>query len=194
MSGDLKTAKASLRRRILAQRDALSPVLRQAGSAKILRSILDLPGYRSANVVAAYASFGSEIDTWGFLRDALQAGKVLLLPRVDRQRHRLDLYRVHDLESDLAEGVWGIREPAVHCGAVPPPSVEFMLVPGVAFTPQGDRLGYGGGYYDRLLTQLGPGTPRVAAAFELQVVDGLPVAGHDQRVHCVVTEQRSLPA
>lgn len=194
MSGDLKSAKASLRRRILAQRDALAPDLRQARSAKILRSILDLPGYRSANVVAAYASFGSEIDTWDVLRDALRAGKVLLLPRVDRQRHRLDLYRVHDLVSDLAEGVWGIREPAAHCSVVPPPSVEFMLVPGVAFTPHGDRLGYGGGYYDRLLIELGPSTPRVAAAFEVQVVDALPVAEHDQRVHQVVTEQRILPA
>jgi 5-formyltetrahydrofolate cyclo-ligase len=118
----------------------------------------------------------------------------LLLPRIDKVRRRLDLYRVQDVDVDLTAGVWGIREPAAHCALADASSVEFMLVPGVAFTARGERLGYGGGYYDRLLAGIGDAVPRVAAAFSVQVVETLPLAAHDRRVHMVVTERQVLSA
>ena len=79
-------------------------------------------------------------------------------------------------------------EPAERCPIVPSSAVEFLLVPGVAFTATGERLGYGGGFYDHLLSGLNAKTPRVAAAFSVQIVDDLPVGPRDQRVHRVVTE------
>jgi 5-formyltetrahydrofolate cyclo-ligase len=73
-------------------------------------------------------------------------------------------------------------------------TVDFMLVPGVAFTTNGARLGYGGGFYDRLLASLDGRTVRIAAAFQLQIVDQLPEGPHDQRVDQVVTEHSARPS
>ncbi len=189
---NLQLAKKSLRERILAQRDGLDPSQRRESSAKIIERLLLLPEYRQATVVAAYASFGSELDTAAFLRDALAAGKRLLLPRIDKAERRLELRQVSDPQSDLVAGVWGIREPGEHCPLLPPSLVEFILVPGAAFTAKGERLGYGGGYYDRLLTGIGPQVCRTAGAFSLQVVEDLPTGDRDQRLHCIVTELQTF--
>ena len=165
---------------------------RAVRSEAIIRTLLALRDYREAQVIAAYASFGSELDTSGFLLRALAAGKQLLLPRIDKAKRCLELRRVTNIESDLAAGVWGIREPALHCPRVDAAQAQFMLVPGVAFTRRGERLGYGGGYYDRLLTEVAPLTRRVAGAFSIQLVDAVPVDQRDQPVHAIVTERETL--
>ena len=193
MSPDLKAAKKALRERIIAQRDAMSAADRAVRSGAIARTLLASTGYRDAKVVAAYASFGSELDTSAFLLQCLADGKHLLLPRIDKANRRLELHRVSDLGQDLVAGVWGIREPAAHCPRFDAEQAGFVLVPGVAFTRRGERLGYGGGYYDRLLIKV-PLARRVAAGFTNQLVDMLPADEHDQRVHAVVTEQETLIA
>ena len=186
---ELKQAKAALRRTILARRDAADVVIRSRDSRIITQKLCILPAYRAAKVVAAYASFGSEPDTSEFLAKILNDGKQLLLPRINRAQCALELRHVVDLGADLVSGVWGIREPAERCPILSLSKVEFMLVPGVAFTASGARLGYGGGFYDRLLAGLDQRIDRVAAAFHLQIVDQLPEGPHDQRVDQVVTEK-----
>lgn len=184
----IRQAKAALRQAILARRDAADAASRHSNSQTITQKLYALPGYRAANVVAAYASFGSELDTSGFLASVLADGKQLVLPRIIRAQRELELRQVSDLGAELVQGVWGIREPAERCPIIPVTQVEFMLVPGVAFTAGGARLGYGGGYYDRLLASLPRRVVRIAAAFELQMVDYLPEGPHDQRVDQVVTQ------
>ena len=185
----LRSAKKALRASVIARRDALDAETRNRDSRIITAKLLALPQYRAAGVVCAYASFGSEFDTAAFCSDVIAAGKRLLLPRINRAERMLELGEVKNLGGDLVAGVWGIREPAERCPVVPPSAVEFLLVPGVAFTAPGERLGYGGGFYDRLLAGLNAKTPRVAAAFVLQVVDTIPTGPNDQRVHLIVTEQ-----
>jgi len=185
----LRHAKAALRQTILARRDAADVASRNSRSQAITQKLFALPAYRAAHVVAAYASFGSEFDTSEFLANVLKDAKQLLLPRINHAQRALELRHVTDPGVDLVSGVWGIREPAERCPIVSVTKVEFMLVPGVAFTAGGARLGYGGGFYDRLLASLDRRVARVAAAFELQMVDHLPEGSHDQRVDRVVTEQ-----
>ena len=184
-----KHAKAALRQAILARRDAADVANLSSNSQIITQKLFAFPAYRAANVIAAYVSFGSEFDTLGFLAGVLEDGKQLLLPRINRAQRALELRHVIDLGADLVPGVWGIREPAERCPIVSGTNVEFMLVPGVAFTASGARLGYGGGFYDRLLASLDRRVVCVAAAFELQMVDQLPEGPHDQRVDRVVTEK-----
>lgn len=185
----IKQAKAELRAAILARRDTADVASRIRHSQTITHKLCALPEYRAAGVVAAYASFGSELDTAEFLARILADGKLLLLPRITRAQRALELRQVKDPGADFVAGVWGIREPAERCPIISPAKVEFMLVPGVAFTAGGARLGYGGGYYDRLLTSLDQRAVRIAAAFDLQMVEELPEGPRDQRVGKVVTER-----
>lgn len=187
----LRYAKKALRASVIARRDALDAETRRLASQTITAKLRAFPAYCAAGVVCAYASFGSEFDTAAFCTDVIAAGKRLLLPRINRAARMLELCEVRNLGGDLAPGVWGILEPAELCPIVPSSAVEFLLVPGVAFTATGERLGYGGGFYDRLLSGLNAMTPRVAAAFSVQIVDDLPAGPRDQRVHRVVTEGQS---
>ncbi|HEY7656386.1 MAG TPA: 5-formyltetrahydrofolate cyclo-ligase, partial [Burkholderiales bacterium] len=174
---------------MLARRDALLSSLRHALSERITTRLLALGAYRGARCVMAYASFGSELDTGDFIADVLAQGKELVLPRVERGSRALQLHAVEDPARQLGPGVWGIPQPRADlCPLVPISRVDFVLVPGVAFTPRCERLGYGGGYYDRLIGALARPPALVAGAFAVQVVPELPVTPSDQLVDLVVTE------
>lgn len=189
----LGEAKRALRAQVLAARDALPAAVRQEAGAAITRRLLALPAFEAAGAVLSYAGFGSEFDTAGFNAAVVAAGKTLLLPRVDRARRGLRLHRVRDLETDLLPGLWGIREPdPARCPETSATAAELILVPGVAFDAAGGRLGYGGGFYDRLLPGAALTAPSVAAAFEAQVVDAVPMGPLDRRVELLLTEARAL--
>jgi 5-formyltetrahydrofolate cyclo-ligase len=138
----------------------------------------------------AYVSFGGEFETADFITDLLARGKKLVLPRVERGSRALRLYAVQDPVRQLEAGVWGIRQPRADlCTEVSASEVEFVLVPGVAFTARCERLGYGGGYYDEFIRNLvAPRPALVAAAFSHQILPALPVSERDQCLDCIVTE------
>jgi 5-formyltetrahydrofolate cyclo-ligase len=175
---------------VLARRDALPAEERRALGERITARLLGLDAYRAARCVMAYMSFGGEFETSQFVAAVRASGRRLVLPRVDGASRAIRIHEVRDLQRELAAGVWGIREPRVDlCPEVPASQVELVLVPGVAFTRNGERLGYGGGYYDAFIRGLGSPRPAlVAAAFSLQILPELPVSERDQYVDCVVTE------
>ena len=116
-------------------------------------------------------------------------GKQLALPRVDRATRRLAIHAVADMVNDVQAGVWGIREPRAEQPLVALETIDFVLLPGVGFTPRGARLGYGGGFYDRLLEHFAQRPPLVAAAYAVQIRAQLPLHKHDRGVDLVVTEE-----
>ncbi|MGH8800626.1 MAG: 5-formyltetrahydrofolate cyclo-ligase, partial [Casimicrobiaceae bacterium] len=127
------------------------------------------------------------------LLKALELGKTVALPRVDAAARSLELCRLTEPGRDVLPGYRGIPEPQAHCTALASAAIDWVLVPGVAFDASGHRLGYGGGYYDRLLPLLRPDAARVAGAFGLQLVARIPIAPHDVPVQAVIVEGRSLP-
>lgn len=188
----LATTKAELRKQVLARRDALSPTARAGLSQRISARILALGHFRAARSVLAYASFGSEFDTRALIDDVLARGKALLLPRVDRGPRRLCLHRITDLERDLIPGTWGILEPRPTCPQARLADADWVLMPGVAFTMRCERLGYGAGFYDRLIAEgesdQAARPTLVAAAFDTQMVAQLPMSSTDRCADLVVTE------
>ena len=193
MSLDLRRRKAEIRALVLRKRDELPAAVRRDAGGIIVARILAMEEFRSAAAVLAYCSFGSEIQTTPLLTAVLAAGKALVLPKLNPAGRGLDLYAVRKLESDLVAGIWGIREPRAEvCAPVEMKDVDFVLAPGVAFDRQGGRIGYGKGYYDELLAPLRRpkrGPLVVAAAFEVQVVDAIPMDAHDVPVDVLVTEK-----
>ena len=188
----LRDAKRALRERVVAARDALAPAQRAEASRAIARRIAALPSFEHARVVLVTLPFRSEWDAELVARAALEQGKIIAAPRVDPAARMLRALRIADLARDVGAGYRGIPEPRASCAPVPFERIDWVLVPGVAFDAQCRRLGYGGGYYDRMLPLLATDAPRIAGAFEVQVVDAVPAAAHDAHVDCIVTERRTL--
>ena len=192
MPVSLRDDKRVLRERLVARRDALDVEERAEASQAIARNIASLEGYGSARVVLLTLPFRSEWDALLIARHALSAGKTVVVPRVDASARMLRPLRIIDLDRDVEPGYHGIPEPRATCADVSPQTIDWVLTPGVGFDSGGRRLGYGGGYYDRLLPLVPRAAPRVAGAFEVQVVERIPAAAHDIGVDCIVTERRII--
>jgi 5-formyltetrahydrofolate cyclo-ligase len=138
-------------------------------------------------MIMFFASFRSEVETGHMIRHALQSGKRVILPKVAGKE--LALYEIGDFDKDVLPGAWGIPEPREVMSAELE-DIDLIIVPGAAFDEQGNRLGYGAGFYDKLLPGFRKST--VALAFELQIVPRVPADSHDVPVKKIVTEKRVI--
>ena len=190
----LPVMKQQIRQHVIAAREQLPADTRAAHSVTITGRLLRLPEYLQAGAVLGYMNFGSEFASKLWVERALEEGKRLALPKVNHHTNHLDLYWVDDPENQLTAGLWGIREPVAElCKKLAAPDeIEFALLPGVAFTRDGARLGYGGGYYDKLLAGMAQRPALVAAAFGLQVIERLPQEANDIKVEWIITEQETI--
>lgn len=182
-------AKSELRARAKTVRDAEPE--RGPKEAAIARRVEQLAEYRRARVVATYVGVNSEVATRSLIEGRLARGQPTAV--VYRQDGDLALCLIQSLD-ELAPASFGLWEPdpaAVadaerHCA---PADVDLFLVPGLAFDPAGGRIGYGKGYYDRLLGEAQPGAVFLALAFECQMVEHVPTSPRDVPVHLIVTER-----
>jgi len=190
--------KQVIRKSTLFQREQLPADVRAAYSAVITERLMQLPEYRQAETVLGYMNFGAEFASELWVEQVLMEGKRLALPKVNRHTNHLDLYWVEDLENQLVAGLWGIREPIVErCERLDGLNeVEFVMLPGVAFARDGARLGYGGGFYDKLLADLPSEMAQrpvlAAAAFAMQIVEFIPQEATDVKVELIVTDQGKI--
>ena len=185
---DVQQEKRALRHRIVAARKAIPGDVAEADSERILHRILDLlPTSRAGLRVVAYLSIGSEVRTEPLCRALLARGYELALPRIDPEGGMCAV-AIASLEA-LTAGPMGVLEPVEGVALSAPPQV--IIVPGVAFSSDGERLGRGKGYYDRFLEQW-PAALRVAPAFECQLVKQIPTEPHDQPVDRIVTPDRVI--
>ncbi len=190
--------KRALRKLMVERRDALMPSLRMQYSATITTQLLAMAAYQRAKTVMAYMSFGSEFDTSRFVEQVLRDGKNLTLPRVDKINHALVIHQI-DHVSDVAAGIFGIREPRADAPLIDLSEIDFMLIPGLAFDRTGMRMGYGAGFYDQLLVRIAavknaqtPASTMVSAVFATQMVEAVPCTEHDQRIHFIITENEQI--
>ncbi len=154
-------------------------------SARACASVIASAAWKSAPAILSYLAIAGELDPFGIGQAALATGRVLALPLVSGAGLRFHV--VASLSLPWGRSRFGTREP-------PPglPELEagrgLLLVPGLAFDRSGNRLGRGGGHYDRFLAQAGGGITRVGLCFSTQVVDRLPRTPGDEPVDFVVTE------
>lgn len=145
----------------------------------------------ATGVILAFAPLPEEVDLWPTLSTLAASGR-LLLPRVGGD-HTLTLHRVHSLDL-LCEGAMRLREPPAGTPEVSPDAVDLVLVPGLAFTPEGARLGRGGGMFDRFLAGLGAHVVTIGVGFSEQRLASLPCEPHDVPVRVVVPDFGMSPA
>jgi 5-formyltetrahydrofolate cyclo-ligase len=190
-SAELKRAKRDVRRRVLAARDALTQSDRERRGLEIVRRFLALPEVAAARVVLAFWSFGSEVPTAPLIEGLVERSVQVALPRIEDGALEARTYRPGD---PVTETSFGAFEPA-DGPVVGPTEIDVVAVPGVAFDRDGRRVGYGGGFYDRFLPQMRPGTNRIAIAYGVQLLpEGtrLPSGPFDEPVDIVVTESETV--
>jgi len=182
--------KRLIRKEVISRRDALSSETRKAKDESIGRRLLTLPEFTKARAILFYVSFRSEVDTIQLLQRSLLEGKKVVLPRVDTSSTSLVLYSIRSME-DLAPGCYGILEPLVNEDrSVNDAGIDLMIIPGVAFDEHCNRLGYGKGFYDRLLSR--KNAPAVALAYEEQILESIPADAHDIKMDKIITDTRII--
>jgi 5-formyltetrahydrofolate cyclo-ligase len=180
--------KQEIRERLRALRQGLTPAEVAEGSLAVARRVLAAPEAKRSRVVCLYAAAPGEVQTGLLLAEFLAAGKTVAVPDWEgwRKGSGLRLLAVAGPRDLLCEGR-AVPQPRFSPGAlVPVERVDLFLVPGLAFTPRGERLGMGGGFYDRLLLQASPDAAVFGLAFDFQLLDQLPVEPHDVPVHHVI--------
>ncbi|WP_165443969.1 5-formyltetrahydrofolate cyclo-ligase [Lachnoclostridium sp. Marseille-P6806] len=187
-----------LRRRMKQLRSAMAPEERERADRQIFFHLQELEAYRSARIILSYISIGAEADTRAVIRKALAEGRTVCCPVSDTLvRGEAGIMRFYRIENPdaLRPGVFGIPEPEPDsAGELRPETLRsaerqelLMLMPGLAFDPDRNRIGFGGGYYDRYLREHGP-LPTAALAYAGQIVPHIPVLPHDRRPDCIITE------
>lgn len=194
-TGSERARKRALRQRFRHAILAMGAAEREREEGVLRERLPELPGFAQAETLLLYVTaFPEEVRTWDLLRGVLREGRVLVLPRVDRAAHVLRLHRVRDLDRDLGAGVLGIPEPKPTLPEVDAGSIDWALVPGLAFDDAAYRLGRGAGHYDRLLPRLRASAPRWALALSPQWTAELPREAHDQRLDGALGADRRITA
>jgi len=188
---DVQLRKAELRAQILARRSALPAEQRAQAGRAIRDALLDRPEVQMAGTIAAYYSIGAEPDTRGLVYALWKRGSYVLLP-VLRPDGDLD-WASYEGPDSLVPGSRGLREPGE-----PPRGVDAVaradavLVPALAVDRAGNRLGRGGGSYDRALARVGPLVPLIALLYDDELVEHVPAERHDVPVRAAVTPQAGI--
>ena len=189
----IATLKKEIRRDVLKKRDCLPLKDRLELSRHICNNLLSLEEFHLAKAVHFFLTTKSEVITEDAIRGALSMGKDVVVPVIDKKHKRIFLSKIEDYDKELTTAIHGILEPKPEFyQPVPLQDVDLMVLPGVAFDIKGHRLGYGAGYYDRLLEDKKDNPLLVALAFEIQIVDEIPVGDHDVRVDMIITEKRVI--
>jgi 5-formyltetrahydrofolate cyclo-ligase len=184
--------KHRLRKAMRKCRHALPREQARALSRSIQTTVLGLECYRRAVAVLLYAAVDNEVATDLIMDDALLLGRSVFFPAVDPDGGALD-FRAVLAPGDLHSGHFGIPEPRGGERFAPADDAAAVIfVPGLAFSVSGQRLGRGGGFYDRFLASTGPGVTAVGLAYSFQVLERLPQEPWDRRLHYVVTERAVL--
>jgi 5-formyltetrahydrofolate cyclo-ligase len=188
MAKRMADEKTNLRRILAECRAGLSAARAARMAGLVQRNLIETAAYADAACVVLYAAKDHEVATELILEHAIASGRRVFYPRIVPETPHLELLRVHTL-SELRPGKFGILEPT---GAEIARDAELeralICVPGVAFGPAGQRLGRGGGFYDRLIAALAPQTVTAGLAYSFQVLDRLPEAPSDRRLGLIVTE------
>lgn len=176
--------KAEIRKAMKAAKAKLAPEQKAEAAVRCFARLEELPEFKNAQSILLYASLPDELSTSAFIQ-RWHSHKRICLPRVNGNNLEILPYN----PEELAKGAFGINEPQGNA-EVNPSEIDLIVVPGVAFDSQGNRLGRGRGFYDRLLCQTK--AAKIGVAYDLQVVDRLPSEPHDVLMDRIVTESRTL--
>lgn len=181
----MKHNKQTLRELIKQKRSKIPKIEKRRLDDLIFNNVINLPNIQCAKIIATYVSKDDEVDTHKLINYFLANNNEVLVPYVEGEE--LSFTKIRDLEKDLELGCFGVLEPK-RKEPINVYKANAIIVPGIAFDEEGYRIGYGGGYFDRVLRKFEK--PKIGLAYEIQIVDEVPREEHDVPVDIIVTEKR----
>ncbi len=198
MVGELERAaaaneKAALRRAMTEQLQELDEAKRRTLSGGVCERLMRLDLFEHAVTVMLYLPLKTEVDTAPLALRCFQMGKTVCAPRMDWEHHRMTPVELSEFDTPCEIRHHGVKEPA-EGRPIPLGELDLIVTPGVAFDVMLGRLGRGGGFYDRFLSQPGlrAKAKRCGVCFDFQVVERLPAETHDVALDAIVTDRRVI--
>lgn len=185
--------KQLLRTTQLNKRNALNFLDVQGKSHEATQRLITLPAYKKAKTVFTYLAYKNELNTNALIQNAWQQGKTIVVPICQKKDKTLLLSRLNSF-NDLVVGNYNIFEPKqTHIDPISTDELDLVILPGLAFDLEGNRLGYGGGFIDRFLPTLAPTCTKIALAYDFQILPIIPTQEHDIPVDIIVTDKDIYP-
>ncbi|HIZ76888.1 MAG TPA: 5-formyltetrahydrofolate cyclo-ligase [Firmicutes bacterium] len=182
--------KHEIRREIFQQRDSMTPEEVREKSEKVCLYLEEYTNDERCKTVMVYLPTGNETDIWPLIKKLLTQGKRIAAPLCVSPGVMVPCL-IDDLEKDIAPGFYGIMAP-IQRREIPLDEIDLIIIPGVGFDREGNRLGYGGGYYDRFLPRLRKNCDKIAICYEFQMRDDLVPEPHDFPIAIIITENGIL--
>lgn len=187
---DLRAYKQDLRATYTTLRKKMTPEEKAEKDTAIFRNVLHMPLYTTASMVLCYVSMEEEIDSHGFINRCLADGKCVGVPYCIPGGREMDFYQIHSLD-ELEVRTYGVLEPIAETSKkLSDYSDSICILPGLSFDEHGYRIGYGGGYYDRFLSQKYDGKAKIGVCYNYALRPNLLHGRYDIPADYVVTEQR----
>jgi 5-formyltetrahydrofolate cyclo-ligase len=187
---NIQDSKSELRVKILAALDKISPAVRAVESIDLCERLkTQMP---SAHMVLFFAPLPDELDVWPVLELSLALGTTCALPHFEAEKKIYGAKEINKLATDIVIGKFGAREPAAACAEISLDKFDLVLVPGMAFDLQGNRLGRGQGFYDRLLEKASG--IKCGVGYDFQLLENIPTEMHDAKVDFILTPSRCVKA
>ena len=185
-------AKATIRKSIILKRKALSNLKQNEKSLIVTRRLLDMEEFKTSKAVFCFLSTAHEVKTEEIILKAFRLGKDVLVPLLNPQEGDMQVVRI-SRDTRFAIGKYGVREPSLETREVVSSAcIDFVIAPGLAFDIFGNRIGYGGGHYDKLFKNISNDVTRVAVGYDFQIIESVPHSDFDESVHFIVTETKTL--
>lgn len=183
--------KKEIRKEIIKKRDTIK-IEEKIEKDKAIRGLLkELDLYKNSINIFIYVGFGSEIDTSIFIDDFIKDNKRIFIPKTNISKKEMNAVEITDLNA-LEKNKYGILEPKDDNQIINKNDIDLVILPGVAFDISGSRIGYGGGYYDKYLMDIKDSIPKVALAYDFQLLEDIPVEEHDIKADYIITEMRQI--
>ena len=178
--------KNYIRKEILKTRDDIEVVLKKEYDSIIFKRLINSDTYKNANKIFTYISFGSEVDTKEFIKYALSDNKEIYVPKTDKGKREMVAMKINSLDN-MGVDKWGILEPKTVEEDKIGEEFDLIIMPGVAFDKFGNRIGYGGGYYDKYLSQIKETSNKIVLAYDFQIVNNIENEPHDIKTNYIIT-------
>ncbi|KLE17124.1 5-formyltetrahydrofolate cyclo-ligase [Clostridium sp. C8] len=186
-----KEEKKILRNKILSIRDSLNRNEKEIMDNEIFNKLKNTELYKNARNIFIYISFSNEINTINIIKKALEDKKDVFIPKIYKTNKSMKAIKLNSFD-DLRKNSMGILEPIDDSKYIEKENIDLIVVPGVVFDKDCNRIGYGGGYYDRYLKDIAYKNNKVVLAYDLQVIDKIENEKHDIKVDYIITNTKII--